>query len=140
MVKSVLFVCNMNSVRSPMAAALLARRAGSALVVDSAGVYEGGPDPFIDVVLAETGARLEAYEPKALADVDVAAFDLIVALTAEAASEARRIAPGKVEFWPIDNPSEARSGREEALNAYRAVRDELVARIRTRFPRLHESP
>jgi len=131
----------MNSVRSPMAAALLARRAGDAMLVDSAGVYEGGPDPFIDIVLAEVGARLEPrHEPKAIDDVDIKTFDLVVALTAEAAEEARGLTRSPVEYWPIDNPSDVRGGREDALNAYRAVRDELAARIKARFPAVHESP
>lgn len=140
MVKSVLFLCNMNSVRSPMAAALLAHRRGGALRIDSAGVYQGGFDPFIETVLGEAGVSLKGYEPKSIADIDAGAFDLIVALTPEAAAEARRLAPGKVEFWPVDNPSETRGSRDALLEAYRAVRDDLSARLRRRFPDKKEKP
>lgn len=134
MPKSVLFVCNMNSVRSPMAAAILKAEAGGALFVDSAGVYEGGIDPFIETVLGEIGLALDGYEPKALDDIRLNDFDLVVALTPEAAAEARRSLPReRVEFWPIDNPSDVAGGRDALIAAYRAVRDELSGRIRARF-------
>lgn len=134
MAKKVLFVCNMNSVRSPMAAAILASEPGAGLIVDSAGVYEGGADPFVASVLDEIGVSLGDYEPKALSDVDVSRFDVVIALTPEAAAEARRLLPAsRIEFWPTDNPSDERGGDDALFSAYRAVRDELAARIRARF-------
>ncbi len=134
MVKKVLFVCNMNSVRSPMAAAILAGQRAPGIAVDSAGVYEGGADPFVGAVLDEIGVSLGDYEPKALSDIDVARFDVLIALTPEAAAEARRLLPAdRIEFWPIDNPSDVRGGEDELFRAYRAVRDELAERIRARF-------
>ncbi|HBK91925.1 MAG TPA: hypothetical protein DDZ68_09675 [Parvularcula sp.] len=139
MARKVLFVCNMNSVRSPMAAAILANEAGPDAAVDSAGVHEGGADPFVASVLDEIGVSLGDYEPKALSDVDVSLFDVVIALTPEAAAEARRLIPAdRLEFWPIENPSEERGGDEALFSAYRAVRDELAARIRARFPAGHK--
>ncbi len=117
-----------------MAAAILAREGAPAIVVDSAGVYEGGADPFIGQVLEEIGVSLGDYEPKALSDVDVTRFDVVVALTPEAAAEARRLLPAnRIEFWPTDNPSDVRGGDDALFDAYRAVRDELRSRIRARF-------
>lgn len=140
MVKKVLFVCNLNSVRSPMAAAILASE-GAGVDVDSAGVYEGGADPFVASVLDEIGVSLGDYEPKALADVDVSRFDVVIALTPEAAAEARRLLPAsRIEFWPTDNPSDVRGGEDALFSAYRAVRDELAARIRARFPAGKKQP
>ena len=42
---AVLFACTMNSVRSPMAAAILRHLAGRRVYVESAGVRAGGPMP-----------------------------------------------------------------------------------------------
>jgi len=141
MIKSVLFVCNMNSVRSPMAAAILKSAAEDALRVDSAGVYEGGLDPFVESVLGEIGMSLGNYEPKAVEDIKADSFDLVIALTPEAAAELRRHVPReRIEFWPIENPSDVRGGRDALLDAYRAVRDELRGRIRVRFPGLSNRP
>lgn len=141
MTKSVLFVCNMNSVRSPMAAAILANEARGAVRVDSAGVYEGGLDPFVETVLSEIGMSLGEYEPKAVSDIRLEGFDLVIALTPEAAAEIRRFLPrDRIEFWPIENPSDVRGGHDALMDAYRSVRDDLRGRIRVRFPALNKKP
>ena len=141
MTKSVLFVCNMNSVRSPMAAAILASQAQGALRVDSAGVYEGGLDPFVESVLGEIGMSLGDYEPKAVSDTTLDGFDLVIALTPEAAAEIRRFLPReRIEYWPIENPSDVRGDRNALMDAYRSVRDELRGRIRVRFPAFSKAP
>lgn len=141
MTKSVLFACNMNSVRSPMAAALLRLKAGDAVKIDSAGVYEGGLDPFVEIVMGELGVSMHNHEPKTLSDVDLTKFDAVIALTPEAAVEARRQLPRTaIEFWDTENPSEERGGREAIIAAYRGVRDALAERLRRRFPEFHEKP
>jgi hypothetical protein len=38
-----------------------------------------------------------------------------------------------VEYWPTPDPSVAEGSREQRLEAYRAVRDQLLAHIRERF-------
>lgn len=135
MTRSVLFVCNMNSIRSPMAAAILAADAGDSMLVDSAGVYEGGPDPFIERVLAEIDTPMTSNAPKALSDVNLSAFDVIVCLTPEAAGATRKLAPAvPVEYWSIDNPTDVRGGEAALLGAYRAARDQILTHIRDRFP------
>lgn len=141
MAKSVLFACNMNSVRSPMAAALLRRQAGDAVKIDSAGVYEGGLDPFVEIVMGELGVSMHDHEPKTLDDVDLSKFDVVIALTPEAAIEARRHLPrASIEFWDTENPSEERGGRDAIISAYRGVRDALTEKLRRRFPEFHEKP
>ena len=140
MTQSVLFACNMNSVRSPMAAALLRLRGGD-IRVDSAGVYEGGLDPFVELVMGELGVSMGGHEPKTLTDVDLGKVDLLIALTPEAAAEARRFLPrDSIEFWDIETPSEERGDRDALLEAYRRVRDALSARLKARFPELQEKP
>ena len=141
MTQSVLFACNMNSVRSPMAAALLRRAAGDKLKVDSAGVYEGGLDPFVEMVMDDLGVAMGGHEPKKLAEVDLSGFDVVIALTPEAALEARRQAPkAAIEFWDIENPSEERGGRDAIVAAYARVRDVLARKLAQRFPDLYKKP
>ena len=141
MVKSIFFACNMNSIRSPMAAAILKAEAGDRINVDSAGVYEGGPDPFIDGVLREIGVALGDFEPKSMNDLEIDDFDLAIVLTPEAAAEARKfLSRDKIEFWDIDNPTDVRGGRDELLTAYRAARDDIRRKIAARFPEFHEKP
>ncbi len=141
MTQSILFACNMNSVRSPMAAALLQLNGVGDFKVNSAGVYEGGLDPFVELVMGEFGIAMDAHEPKTLNDVDLTLVDLIIALTPEAAIEARKLMPREaIEFWDVENPSEERGGRDAILESYRRVRDDIAKRLKARFPDLHEKP
>lgn len=139
--KNILFVCNQNSVRSPMAAALMGLRELNGATIDSAGLYEGGFDPFVEIVMKELNVEMNKHAPKTLSGVEIGAFDRIIALTPEAALAIRESAPDAcIEFWDIENPSEERGGRNAVLEAYRGVRDELAARLRDRFPEFHEKP
>ena len=38
-----------------------------------------------------------------------------------------------VEYWPTADPSAVEGSREQRLDAYREVRDQLLAHIRQRF-------
>ncbi len=135
---SVLFACNYNTVRSPMAAALLRARGGD-LRVDSCGLFGDGEavDGFALAVLAEVGVTLDGHEAKSFAVVQDAPFDLVISLTPEA--HARTLALKKdpatvAECWPIEDPTVEQGARDLRLDAYRRVRDELTQRIEERFP------
>ncbi|PTE11355.1 protein-tyrosine-phosphatase [Mesorhizobium helmanticense] len=134
--RSILFVCGMNAVRSPMAE-LLARRALPATIfVASAGVRAGERDPFVDAVLAEDGLSLGERHPRTLDDLEDDYFDLIVTLAPEAhhaALELTRSLAVDVEYWPTPDPTNAGGTREQVMAAYRDVRERLKARISSRF-------
>jgi hypothetical protein len=38
-----------------------------------------------------------------------------------------------VEYWPTADPTAIEGSREQRMNAYREVRDQLLKRIRERF-------
>jgi protein-tyrosine-phosphatase len=141
--QAVLFACGMNSVRSPMAAALLKQMLGNALYVGSAGVRKGELDPFATTAMEEIGIDIHAHRPmtfEELDDLEGLNFDLIVTLSPEAhhkALELTRTLAAEVEYWPTADPTAIEGSREQRLDAYRAVRDQLLARIRERFLRRH---
>jgi protein-tyrosine-phosphatase len=133
---AVLFACNRNAVRSPMAAAILKHLAGSRVYVGSAGVRPGEPDPFAVAVMEELGIDMSKHKPVPLADVHDTSFDLIVTLAPEAHHKALEFTRGfavDVEYWPTIDPTLASGSREQILAAYRAVRDGLFAKIKARF-------
>ena len=133
---SVLFLCGMNAIRSPMAEMIAKGRLPRSVFVRSAGVRAGERDPFVDVVLAEKGMSLGDREPIELDDLEDAYFDLIVTLAPEAhhaALELTRSMAVDVEYWPTPDPSVATGTREQILNAYRDAFDRLEARIAARF-------
>jgi len=136
---AVLFACSFNAIRSPMAAAMLRQMLGSSIYVGSAGVRKGEPDPFAVAVMAEIGLDISRHKPvtfEELDDLEGLNFDLIVTLAPEAhhrALEITRTNAVDVEYWPTPDPSVAEGSREQRLEAYRAVRDQLLAHIRERF-------
>ena len=132
--RGILFACNMNSVRSPMAEALARKLLGPAVHVASAGVYEGGLDPFVESIMQEIDNSVDGHEPQEFAAVDPLKYELVVALTPEAAEEALKFFDQKqIELWETPNPTDTRGSRDQIMNAYREARDSLQARIETRF-------
>jgi len=134
--QSVLFVCTRNAVRSPMAAALARHCLGPSVHVASAGLHYGEPDAFAAEVAAEIGAPIHAYMPRTIEDLADESFDLVVSLSPEArdvAVELGRARDIAVEHWPTMDPSETEGSRAQVLDAYRALRDALLARVKERF-------
>lgn len=134
--RSILFLCGMNAIRSPMAEVLARRQLPKSVFLASAGVRAGERDPFVDVVLAEVDLFLGEHHPKTLDDLGDAYFDLIVTLAPEAhhaALELTRHMAVEVEYWPMADPTIVTGTRDQILAAYRDVRDRLAARIADRF-------
>ena len=134
--RSVLFVCGMNAVRSRVAERLARAMLPGSVFVASAGVHVGEHDPFVDVILAEEGLDAAPHTPRALDDLEDAYFDLIVTLSPEAhhvALELTRTLAFEVEYWPTADPTATQGTREQVLDAYRDMRDRLKARIESRF-------
>jgi protein-tyrosine-phosphatase len=132
----VLFVCAMNRVRSPMAAAVARQLYGERLKVDSSGLRASDDvDVMAAVVMQEVGADIFDHQPRALDEVDPAAFALIVALSADAWERVRALAgEGRdVDYWPVFDPTHEEGARDQRLEAYRRTRRELEARIAARF-------
>jgi len=137
--QSVLFACGFNSVRSPMAESLLQQMFPHALYVKSAGVKKGELDPFAVAVMDEIGLDISRHKPVTFEEIEEwegLNFDLIVTLAPEAhhrALEITRTNAIDVEYWPTADPSAVEGSREQRLDAYRDVRDQILARIRQRF-------
>src|ERR1700727_3627290 len=88
---AILFACGLNSVRSPMAAALFGQIFGRAVYVGSAGVRKGELDPFAVAVMAEIGLDISRHKPvtfEELDDWEGLCFDLIVKMAPEAHHDA----------------------------------------------------
>jgi protein-tyrosine-phosphatase len=135
---AVLFACTMNSVRSPMAAAILRHLAGRRVYVESVGVRAGGLDQFAVAVMDEIGIDISTHKPHVLRDLHDTSFDVIVTLSPEAhhqALELTRTMAVDVEYWPTLDATVmiGHGSREQVLEAYRSVRDQLFQRIKRRF-------
>jgi protein-tyrosine-phosphatase len=137
--QSVLFACGLNSIRSPMAAALFRQRFGKTVYSGSAGVRGGELDPFAVAVMDEIGIDISKHKPHTFEELDEwegLNFDLIVTLSPEAhhkALDLTRTLAADVEYWPTPDPSDTVGNREQMLDAYRVVRDQLERKINDRF-------
>ena len=142
--QAVLFCCDHNAVRSPMAEGLMKQRHGMDIYVQSAGVKNDLEiDGFAIAVCAEMGIELSRHRTRSFEEMrdwgdDLEQFDVIVALSPAAqrqAQELARHAHTQVEYWPIMDPTGLGRTREDKLAAYRQARDQIASRMGERFPR-----
>ncbi len=139
---SVLFCCDHNAVRSPMAEGMMKKFYGHRAYVQSAGVKgEMEVDGFTVAVCDEMGVPLHRHRVRSFEEMqqwgdDLSQFDLIVALSPASqrqALEFTRYHHLDVEYWPILDPTGLGETREAKLAAYRQTRDQIRDRIIARF-------
>ncbi len=133
---AVLFACTQNVIRSVMAAAIMRHFYGRKVFVASCGVRPGEADPFVAAVMDEMGIEIGRHRSQSFDDLEDSSFDIVVSLSPEAhhrALEMTRTMAIAAEYWPTLDPSATAGSREQILDSYRAVRDQLAAKIRARF-------
>lgn len=141
-VRAILFACNMNAVRSPMAAGLVNHYFGDRIQAFSAGIRQADEiNSFSIACMAELGIDITQHRPRTFADLGEVKFDLVVSLTPQAhhqAVELTHTIPVEFEYWPTYDPTLASGNREQIMAAFREVRDSLLTRIKARFGQLME--
>jgi len=133
---AVLFACNLNQVRSPMAAALMKLAFGDRCSSTAAASPPRRCRPLRRGGAGRGRLGLGRHGAQAFDDMEDGSFDLIICLTSEALARAEALAKGRateVEYWPTDDPTAAAGSRSQALDAYRGVREALRRRIAARF-------
>ena len=128
----VLFLCTGNSCRSQMAEGF-ARALRPDLEAYSAGVEKHGLNPLAARVMAEAGVDISGQWSKTVDELPTREFDVIVTLCGHA-NEQCPYFPGQARRMHAgfdDPPALAREATsdEEALGAYRTVRDAIKAFI-----------
>ncbi|BBU57582.1 MULTISPECIES: low molecular weight phosphatase family protein [Mameliella] len=136
--QSILFACDHNAVRSPMAEGIMKKLYGTETYVQSVGVVNDLEiDGFAISVCAEIGVELERHRSRSFEEMEqmgemLSGFDLIVTLSPASqrrALDLTRYYHLTVEYWPIMDPTGIGETREQKLNAYRQTRDQLVKRL-----------
>ncbi|MBU3029888.1 low molecular weight phosphatase family protein [Paracoccus marinaquae] len=139
---SVLFCCDHNAIRSPMAEGMMKKFFGRSAYVQSAGVKNDMEiDGFAVTVCDEIGVPLSNHRTRSFEEMqdwgdDLGGFDLIVALSPASqrlALELTRLYHLEIEYWPIMDPSGLAEGREAKLAMYRQTRDQIQTRMIARF-------
>jgi protein-tyrosine-phosphatase len=134
--RSVLFVCTLNAVRSPMAEAIAQKYYGRDMRVESAGLRAGETDGFAMAVMHEIGLDITRHWPRTFEEMEFSDFELVIALSSSSrlkAGEFFHAHGSAIEFWRTEDATMSEGTREQRLEAFREVRDELLRRIRQRF-------
>jgi arsenate reductase len=139
---SVLFCCDHNAIRSPMAEGIMKKFYGQECYVQSVGVKADMEiDGFTIAVCDEINVELSRHRSRSFDEMedwgdDLSGFDLVIALSPASqrrALELTRFFHLDVEYWPIMDPTGMAEGREAKLAAFRRTRDQIVARMIDRF-------
>ena len=140
--QSVLFCCDHNAVRSPMAEGLMKKFYGTGTYVQSVGVKNDMEiDGFSIAVCSELDVQLDRHRSRSFDEMeewgdDLGSFDLVIALSPASqrrALELTRFYHLDVEYWPILDPTGLGESREAKLTQFRAARDQIVGRLIDRF-------
>lgn len=139
---AVLFCCDHNAVRSPMAEGIMKKYYGQKVYVQSAGVKNDMEiDGFSIAVCQEIGVELSRHRSRSFEEMqqwgdDLGQYDLIIALSPASqrmALELTRNYHLAVEYWPIIDPTGIGESRDGKLAAYRQARDQIRDRMLARF-------
>lgn len=126
---SVLFVCTGNSARSQIAEAMLRKRGGRRMRVQSAGMHPAGVHPQVHVVLEARNISDRNLRSKSVAEFAGQAFDYVVSLCDIARTERIEVG-GKPHLlhWSIPDPVAGR-GAHAIAKAFELVASEIEARV-----------
>ena len=140
--QSILFCCDHNAVRSPMAEGIMKKLYGTDTYVQSVGVINDLEiDGFSIAVCDEIGVELSRHRSRSFDEMerwgdDLSSFDLIVALSPASqrrALELTRLFHLTVEYWPILDPTGIGETREMKLISYRQTRDQILKKLREKW-------
>ena len=141
-ISSVLFCCNYNSVRSPMAEGVFKKLIGRKIFVQSAGVFDTLEiDGFTVKVCNEINVKLSKHRVRSLREMEreggfIGSFDLIIPLTKESSEEVNRYSTYSsvmIEDWIVDEPIKDENNINQTIYSYRMTRDIIVEKVKKRF-------
>lgn len=139
---SILFCCDHNAVRSPMAEGIMKKLYGKGTYVQSAGVTNDMEiDGFSIAVCQEMDVELARHRSRSFDEMenwgdDLGSFDLVIALSPASqrrALDLTRFYHLEVEYWPILDPTGLGETRDAKLASYRQARDQIMQRLIARF-------
>lgn len=133
---AVLFVCYLNSIRSPMAEGLMKQKFGEQTYVQSCGLAAGELDDLMVAVMREKGVDMSEHRARTLGELEDSSFDVAIAFTDEAGQAAKAFFEDTdtvVEIWPTPDPTAGTLDVRSMMNNYRSVRDFIDGRLNRRF-------
>jgi arsenate reductase (thioredoxin) len=126
----ILILCTGNSARSQMAEGLLRSLSKGAIEVHSAGTRPSRLNPLAIEAMKELGIDISGQRSKSVEEFAGRRFDLVITVC-DNARESCPVFPGAPEriHWSYSDPAAVEGTHEEKLQAFRAVRDDLKAKL-----------
>lgn len=134
--QSILFICQMNMVRSPMAEGLARKLYPSTIEAQSCGLAQGDADQLVEAVMKEVGVDMSQHTPKVLHNFDPSSFDTVIAFTPSAHEAAKAYfgeSSAEIIHWPLPSPEEGSLDIRGIMNNYRSLRDVIKTRLIANF-------
>ena len=140
--KSVLFVCELNAIRSPIAEYFVKFNYDcSNHLIDSCGFNVTYKDFLTIQVMNEIGINMEQHIPKNFNQINTETFDLFVSfsekiynfLTKKYQNKSKNI---KLINIPIANINEG--NREQKVFFYRIIREQIIKEIKSNFNKIFQ--
>jgi arsenate reductase (thioredoxin) len=130
--KRVLILCTGNSARSQMGEGLLRHDAGERFEVESAGTKPSIVRPEAIAAMDELGIDISGHRSKSVKEFDGQKFDYVITVC-DSARESCPVFFGRAVrlHHSFEDPTALDSSKEERLNLFRRVRDELRSYLRT---------
>jgi len=133
---AVLFVCTLNSIRSPMAEGLMKKKFRNEIYVQSCGIETGELNQLMVAVMSEVGVDMSNHTSRSLEDLGDTSYDVVIAFTENAGEAARAVfddSDTSIEIWPLPDPTAGAHDVRAMKNNYRAVRENIDMRLKRRF-------
>ncbi len=132
--RGILFLCTANSCRSQMAEGFARSLAPENVKISSAGTEPKAVHPLAIKVMEEAGIDISNQSSKGLGTLPLENIDLVVTLCGEAQESCPTLSKNTEHLhWPLPDPALAKGDEETVLETFRAVRDEIRARIEKLF-------
>jgi len=129
----VLFLCIGNACRSQMAEAIARHRASDVIEASSAGLVPFGEIPSTTVdALRELGISTDGQSSKPLRSEDMSETDIVINMTGRSGATIFTEPVQEIEDWDVGDPYGFN------LAVYRAIRDQIEARVEDLARRLRE--
>lgn len=120
----ILFVCYACTCRAPMAAAIAQHALGSRYRISAAGLYlASGIDKRASAVLREMNIKPKRLQRKAVKDLNLDRFDLVIALGESVHRHLKSAGAKHLRLWKIRDPYFGQ------IATYRATAAALASRI-----------
>ncbi len=130
--KAIYFLCTGNSARSQMAEGFAREYLDfDEWEVRSAGIEEHGLNPLATEVMDELGIDISNQRSDLIDTTFMKHAELVVTLCDDARSRCpSTIADVKNEHWGFEDPAAVEGKREDKLEAFRRVRDQINTKIK----------